>query len=80
MKGCYKAAADPVPPPAQVNLKRITADQVVLYRRIPPLGENIPISVEPFQVDYLVPTEEYIEWAVRRLRSNCSRGPSWVRE
>ena len=63
MKGWYRAAVDRMPPPAQVTLKRITAERVDLYRHIPPLGENIPVSVEPFPVEDLVPTEDEIEWA-----------------
>ena len=38
----------------------LTADQVDLYRQVQPTGENIPISVDPFQVEELVPTEEEI--------------------
>ena len=55
IKGCYKAAVDCDPPPAQVTLKRITAERVALYSYVPPLGENIPISVKPFLVDDSVP-------------------------
>ena len=64
MKGWYMAAVDRVPPPTRFTLKRITADQVDLYSYVPPPGENIPVSVEPFLVDDLVPTEDEIEWAV----------------
>ena len=56
MKGWYKAAVKCAPPPARVTLKRITAEHVDLYSHVPPLGENIPVSVEPLQVEYLVPT------------------------
>ena len=50
-----------------------------LYRHIPPPGENIPVSVETFQVKELVPTEEKIEWAVKRFRNNRSGPPSGMR-
>ena len=65
MKGWYWAAADRAPPPAWVTLERITADQVYLYRYVPPPGENIPVSVETLPVEDLVPTEDKIEWAVK---------------
>ena len=42
-------------------------------------GENIPTTVEPFPVDELVPTGDDIEWAVQRMRSNRSGGPSGIR-
>ena len=50
IKGCYKAAYDHMMPPAQVNLKRITAECVTLYRQVTPPGENILINIEPFQM------------------------------
>ena len=49
-------------------------ERLELYSYIPPLGANIPISVEPFLVDYLVPTEDKIEWSVKRLQNHLSRG------
>ena len=47
-----------------------------LYSYVPPPGTNIPISVEPFLVDYSVPTEGEIEWVVKRLRNHRSELPS----
>ena len=79
MKGWYKDVAKRAPPPTRLTLKHITSELVVLYCRIPPLGGNIPIFVETFSVEDLVPTEENIEWMVQRLRSNRSGGPSGMR-
>ena len=53
---------DRAPPPSRVTLDRITAERVELYSYVPPLRANIPISVELFPVDDLVPTEYKIEW------------------
>ena len=75
MKGWYWSAVDHTPPPAWVNLKWITSEIVDLYRYLPPLGENIPVSVEPFPVEDLVPMEDDIKWAVKRLRNHQSWGP-----
>ena len=60
IKEWYKATVDWAPPPAQVNLERITAERVDLYSYVPPQGTNIPISVELLLVDDLVPTEDKI--------------------
>ena len=79
MKGWYKATDNRAPPPAWLTFKWIIEACVALYWQVPPPGENIPISTEPFQVDYSVPTEDKIEWLVPRLRSNRSGGPSGVR-
>ena len=79
LKGWYQAAVNHTPPPALVTLERITSERVNLYSYITPLGENIPISVEPFLVDDSVPTEEEIDWAVPRLRNNGSGVPSGMR-
>ena len=72
MKGWYKAAAKRGPPPARATLERITAEQTELYRRVPPPGENIPVTVDPTHIEDLVPTEDEIEAAFR------SGGPSRI--
>ena len=76
IKGWYWAAIDRAPPPAWVNLGRITADRVDLYSYVPPPGANIPIYVEPLPADELVPTEEKIQWAVKQLKNHRSGGTS----
>ena len=80
LKGWYWAAVDCSLLPAQVTLNRITAERVELYSYVPPPGENIPVSVEPFPVDDLVPTEDEIKWAVIQLRNHCSGWTSGMRE
>ena len=66
--------------PSKITLEQITAKCVELYRTItPPLGENTPTSVTLAQIDDSVPTEEEVEWAVRRLRGHRSGGPSRMR-
>ena len=79
MKGWYKAAAKRCPPPARATLERITAEQTELYRRVPPPGENIPVTVDPTHIDDSVPTEDEVEAAVKKLRWNRSGGPSRIR-
>ena len=51
MKGWYKAVVDRASLPARANFERITAERVDLYRHVPLPGENIPVSVELFQVE-----------------------------
>ena len=63
-----------------VTLDQITAEQVKLYSYIPLPVVNIPISVEPLLLDELLPTEDEIEWAVKRLRNHRSRGPSGMQD
>ena len=74
IKVCYWYAVDHAPLPAWVTLKKITAERVGLYSYVPPLGANIPISMEPLPVDDSVHTEDKIEGAVKRLRNHCSGG------
>ena len=38
-----------------------------LYSYVPPPGMNMPISVEMFPLDDWVPTEDELEWVVKRL-------------
>ena len=51
------------------------ADRVSLYQRVPPLGDNIPVTVAPFTIKNAVPDEEEINWAVKRLQFYCSAPP-----
>ena len=47
---------------------------------MPPLYDNIKISIESFPLDDLVPTEDEIDWAVTELKNHCSRGRSGMRD
>ena len=55
MKGWYKAAAGCASLPARLTIKRIMEERVALHHHIPPPGENIPISIDSFQLDESVP-------------------------
>ena len=79
IQGWYKAAGDCAPLPARATLERITAERVVLYRYVPPPGEIIPVTIQPFLVDDSVPGEREIEWVVKHLRNNQSGGASRMR-
>ena len=79
IKGWYKAAVDRALPPAWVILEQITSERVELYSYVPPLGTNIPISVQPFPVDDSVPTADEIEWSVTQFCNHRSRGASGMR-
>ena len=79
LKGWYKVLFDRAPPPARATLERITAERVDLYRYVPSLGDNIPVTVRPVQVDNSVPTEDKIEKAVKNLRRNRSGGALGMR-
>ena len=70
---------DRAPLSARISFELIMAEGVALYQRVPPLGENIPVSVEPFPVNYLVPDEEEIECSVKRLCYNHYGEPSGMR-
>ena len=79
LKGWYKATVNCAPLPARATLERITAEQVNLYSYVPSPGENTPVAVKPVEVDDLVPTEDEIEEAVKKLWRNRSGGASGVR-
>ena len=57
MKGWYKAVVDNILPPALATLEQITVERVDLYRQVQPPGNNITISVNPFQ---------WRTWSLRR--------------
>ena len=74
MKGWYKAAVNRALPPARATLERITAEWVELYSYVSPPVENIPVTGTPSDVYDLVPTEDDIAEAVKKLRRNRSGG------
>ena len=57
----------------------VTAERVDLYSYVPSPGENIPVTVAPEEVDDLVPMEDEIEDAVKKLRRNRLGRPSGMR-
>ena len=79
LRGWYKAAVNRAPLPARATLERITAERFDLYSYVPSPGENIPVTVRQVKVDDLVPTEDKIEEAVKKLRRNRSGGLSGMR-
>ena len=79
MKGLYKAVVNRAPPPARATPERIMAERVEMYSYAPPPGENILVTVTPSEVDYLVPKEDKIAEAVKKLRRNRSGGASGMR-
>ena len=54
-------------------------ERVELYSYVPPLGENIPVTITPSDVDNLVPKEDEIAEAVKKLRRNRLGRPSGMR-
>ena len=79
MKGWYRDAATRGPPPARATLERLTAEQTGCIAGYHPPGENIPVTFDPTHIDDLVPTEDKVEVAVKKLRRNRSGGPSRIR-
>ena len=61
IKGWYKEANGHAIMYACIKIKRIMADWVALYKRLPTPGENTPVSVYPFAVDDSILEEEDIE-------------------
>ena len=51
LQGWYKATVDCAPPPARATLKRIMAERVTLYSRVPNPGDSIPVEIETFEVE-----------------------------
>ena len=67
------------PPPAKLVIATMTAEQVDLYRQVPPPGHPIPAGMQPFPMDDSIPEDENIAWAVRRLFRNRPGGLSGLR-
>ena len=65
-------------PPSCEDLRKVTNDRIKFYSKsLPP--ERIPVLVAPFDIDDVVPENNKIADAVRRLRNGKAPGPSKVR-
>ena len=80
MRGWYIESVDHAPPPAQVTLKRITAERKEFYCVVPFPGDTITTPVPPSPINNSVPTEKEVKWAVRRMRGHRLGGPFWMHE
>ena len=45
----------------------MTLEMEDLYRHVPPLVDPIPVGDLPFLVNDIIPEDEEITWAVRRI-------------
>ena len=79
VQGCGQPGTSARSSYARATLERITEERVDLYSYVSSPGENIPVTVAPAEVNDLVPMEDEIEDAVKKLRSNRSGGPSGMR-
>ena len=59
-EGVVQGRVQPRAAACSSTLNRITAERVALYHRVQPPGENIPISVNTFLVEDLVPMKDKI--------------------
>ena len=75
----YKSVEDRPPPPSRVAIATITAEKFEIYRYVAPAGDPIPVGDLPFLVDYSVPKDEDITWALRMHCLNLLGGPSGMR-
>ena len=75
MRVRYKDTVGLPPPPAIVAIATMTAERVELYRHVSPPGQPIPNGDQPFLVDYSIPEDKYITWALHRLCLNRLGGP-----
>ena len=76
---CHRDAVDRPLPPARVAISTMMADQVDMYRSVPPPGQTIDVRVQPLPMEDYIPEEKEITWAVHRIRLNRSVGPSGMR-
>ena len=75
----YRYAIYRPPSPARVSISTMTVEGVELYWHVPLPGQPVPVEVQPFMLEYSIPKEEEIAWAVCRLRLNLSGNPSGMR-
>ena len=76
LRGWYRETKDLPPPPALMVIVRMTEEMVDLYLRFPLTGRSIPVALDPFPVDDLIPEDKEVAGLVHHLRLNRSTRPS----
>ena len=79
LKGWYRVAEDRAPKPCYKAMAKQTSKRAELYARVQPPGEPIPINIQPFDIDDLVPKESKIQAVVRGLRNGRAGGVSGIK-
>ncbi len=67
LKGWYKAASDTAPTASPMSLASQTAERVDLYRKVPPLGNPLPIHVDKADIPDGPPSDGELREVVRGL-------------
>ena len=79
LKGWYRLAEDRAPKPCYQTLAKQTKERVELYAKREPPGDDIPVNVDPFEVEDDTPTDLEIRACVRLLSSGRASGASGMR-
>jgi hypothetical protein len=76
IKTWYHHASGRTTTPSRVDLAELQTEYGVLFANQSSTGYPIPVSVAPFEVNDMTPTDKEIGEAVGRLHSRKSPGPS----
>jgi hypothetical protein len=69
LKGWYSTVEDHAPKACHKTLVRQIEERIVLYSKILPLGWNIPINVQPFDIPDGIPSDSEIRGVVSGLQN-----------
>ena len=59
----YKDVVYRPTPLARVAIATMMSKRVELYCHIPPLGQTLPVGMQPFPMENSIPEDEEIAWA-----------------
>jgi hypothetical protein len=79
LKGWYQAASERAPAASHVSLAVQTGKCVVLYGKVPPPGENVPIHVDKVVIPDSAPSDQELREVVRELRNSRAAGATGLK-
>ena len=79
IKGWYRHASKAGTKPCLATMGHQTRGREDLYARNQPLGANIPLNVDPYDIDDAAPYDSKIRERVRGLRNGRASGAAGIR-
>ena len=72
-------ASDRAPKPCYDSMRKQTKERVDLYKKVVPQGDPIPINVEPFDIEDLVPEDTKLRGVATGLGNSRPEGSGGIR-
>jgi hypothetical protein len=79
LQAWYKYAGGRTTYPSKTDIQKLQTEYSELLTNKPPVGEPLPVLVDPFRIIDYIPSDQEIGKAVGRLHNGRSPGPTGIR-